>query len=338
VSAVRLSVCVPVYNFAAWFGATVESIARQAPDGVEILIVDGASTDDTPAVAAALTARYPRVRYHRLERRGGIDGDIARSVELARGDYCWVFGGDDLMRDGTLAAVLTELEGGHDVYLVEAMLCDVRMKPLGLHRMLNMAEPRVFRLDDRSERLDYFRRARNTAAFFSFCSSVVVRRDRWMTTDVDEVFMTSCWGIAARIFAMLPGGLSVKYLADPLLDKRTGNDSFLTSGLVRRFGISVDGYHAIADRYFEHRSEEAFHVRRAVRAELPWLDWLFAKREIALAGRRDDYAVFNKLVRKNFADASARNWAAYLACRFTPAAILSPLKRLLDLYRAARAR
>lgn len=103
-SAVRLSVCVPVYNFAAWFGATVESIARQAPDGVEILVVDGASTDDTPAVAAALTARYPRVRYHRLERRGGIDGDIARSVELARGDYCWVFGGDDLMRDADASA------------------------------------------------------------------------------------------------------------------------------------------------------------------------------------------------------------------------------------------
>lgn len=337
-SAVRLSICVPVYNFAAWFGPTVESIARQAGDGVEVLVVDGASTDDTPAVAAALAARWPRVQYHRLPQRGGIDADIARSVELARGDYCWVFGGDDLMHDGTIATVLSEIEGGHDVYLLESMLCDVRMKPLGLHRMLDLTEPRAFRLDDPPQRLDYFRRARNTAAFFSFCSSVVVRRDRWMATEVDDVFMKSCWGIAARIFAMLPRGLSVKYLPEPLLDKRTGNDSFLTSGLVRRFGISVDGYHAIADRYLGHRSEEAFHVRRAVRAELPWLDWLFAKREIALAGRRDDYAVFNRLVWKNFADASPRNWAAYLACRFAPAATLSPLKRLLDLYRAARAR
>ena len=40
-----LSFCIPTYNFADFLPQTLESIVSQADDRVQIVIVDGASTD-----------------------------------------------------------------------------------------------------------------------------------------------------------------------------------------------------------------------------------------------------------------------------------------------------
>ena len=100
----RLSVCIPTYNFGAFIGETLQSIAAQLQDGVEIVVLDGGSTDDTAEVVGAFAQRYPQIRYHRRPERGGIDRDMARTVALARGEYCWLFGADDTMRAGALGA------------------------------------------------------------------------------------------------------------------------------------------------------------------------------------------------------------------------------------------
>jgi len=242
------------------------------------------------------------------------------------------------MREGAIARVLAELNEGCDVYLLEAMLCGFDMTPIEPHRMLTVTSPRTFHLHDDRERAEYFRRSLNTAAFFSFCSSLVLRKSRWDVTPVDETFMGSCWAHAARIFAMLPTRLVVRYLPEPFLDKRGDNDSFNTNGLVRRYGIAVDGYHRIADRFFGHDSREAFYIRKAVRAEQPWYGWLAAKREIFATARHHDYALFNRLVWMQYSDPSPKNWLAFLACRFTPAIALEVTKRLLDRTRRARSR
>ena len=46
----KLSVAIPTYNFANYLPETLDSILTQARAGeVEILILDGASSDETPA-------------------------------------------------------------------------------------------------------------------------------------------------------------------------------------------------------------------------------------------------------------------------------------------------
>lgn len=44
---IRLSICMPTYNFGKFIGETLESIMKQIPDGVEIVVLDGGSTDNT---------------------------------------------------------------------------------------------------------------------------------------------------------------------------------------------------------------------------------------------------------------------------------------------------
>jgi abequosyltransferase len=246
----------------------------------------------------------------------------------------WIFSGDDLMRPGAVARVLSELGSGCDVYLLESMLCSFEMAPLQLHRMARVAAPRTFPLHDPAERRAYFGLALNTAAFFSFCSALVIRKERWDATPVDESYYGSCWAHAARVFGMLPSGLVVRYLPGPFLDKRGGNDSFNTKGYAHRFGIAVDGYHRIAEDFFGARSPEAFHIRRAVRAEQPWTAWLAAKAEIAETGRWEQVPLYNRLLRKQYGDPSLSGWAAWAVCRLSPARLLRVLKRAYDARRA----
>src|SRR5207253_1068183 len=49
---VKISFCIPTYNHGRFLGAALESILAQAPEDFEIVIVDGASVDETPAVVA----------------------------------------------------------------------------------------------------------------------------------------------------------------------------------------------------------------------------------------------------------------------------------------------
>ena len=55
----KLSVCIPVYNFGSFLGQTLDSILLQLTNDVEVLVVDGASTDNTSQTMVQWMARYP---------------------------------------------------------------------------------------------------------------------------------------------------------------------------------------------------------------------------------------------------------------------------------------
>jgi abequosyltransferase len=103
---IRLSICIPTLNRGCFIGATLESIVSQSTDEVEIVIVDGGSTDNTQQVVENFQQRFRRLRYFRNEADSGssntpspsgagFDRDCNRAVESAVGEYCWLFTDDD---------------------------------------------------------------------------------------------------------------------------------------------------------------------------------------------------------------------------------------------------
>lgn len=333
-NAILLSVCIPVYNFGSFIGETLASIIPQATGEVEIVVVDGASTDNTAEVVQSYQQTFHRLRYHRLEKRGGIDRDMAKSVEIATGEYCWLFGGDDIMNRGAIKKVLDEINHKHDVYLSESILCRKEMTPIAKHRMLNLTTERTFDLRYNKDRKEYFRRARNSAAFFSFCSAIIFRKSRWECVCVDDTFYGTCWAHAARIFGMQQNGLTVKYLPDPLLKKRGENDSFMDKGIVHRCGIAINGYTKIADTYFGHDSSEAFHIRRALRNEWPLGAFFRMRITVESAGQHEQRMILDRLALKLYSDRVFTSRVNLLAYRYTPFFILKMIKLTIDLWRS----
>lgn len=227
----RLSICIPTYNFGAYIGETLQSVLPQVVEGVEVVVLDGGSTDDTAAVVESLQKRYPPLRYERRAERGGIDRDMAATVDAARGEYCWLFCADDVMKEGALARMLTHLDSGCDVYLCGLTLCDIDMTPLGEHPVARIPTDSQFDLGNRRERRRYFRRAKTTTAFFSFAGSLAFKKSRWDQIGLDEEFVGSLWAHVARLFQMITvGGLRLCYIPEPYLSSAAATTRSWTTG------------------------------------------------------------------------------------------------------------
>lgn len=305
---VRLSVCIPTYNFAAFLPETLESIFRQDRVGeATVLVVDGASTDDTPEVIARWRSTHPNLRYVRLAEKGGIDRDMALTVAQAESDYCWLFSGDDLMRPGALARALAEIESGHDLYLCRhnEFLGDIAQWVEW--PTLRISEDAVFDLADPTTRRSYFRLAVNTEAFFSFMSGLIVKRASWNRVALDEAFVGSCWAHVARFFALTRDGLTVKCLTSVLLDRRPGNDSFAGNGTIQRYRLAIEGFHRLGDAYFGHDSVEAREIRRVIRHEYHLNVFLLGRLLCELDPERESKALLDHLFEMAYGDLTWSN-------------------------------
>jgi CDP-glycerol glycerophosphotransferase len=115
---VDVSVVVIVYNDAARLPRAVDSVLAQSLRGVEAVVVDDHSTDDSWAVARQLAAAHPgRVRAVRLPANsGGCGAPRNRGVEEARGSHVMFLDSDDtLERDACRNLLQAALETGADL-------------------------------------------------------------------------------------------------------------------------------------------------------------------------------------------------------------------------------
>ena len=265
---IKLSICIPIYNCAEFVGQALDSILSQTEDGIEVVVYDGGSTDGTSDLMKQYTEMWANLHYHRGASRGGIDADMATCVGFAQGEYCWLFSGDDVMRPGAIERCFEWIKQKQDIYICKHTICNKEMAIFHEHPVLSPDQSFKADFANLDERLEWFRRAVTTEAFFSFISGMIVRREKWESGVLPIEFNRSCWGHVARFFGLITvSGLKVCYVGEVWLDQRGENDSFLDQGLVNRYRIGVEGYHRLADNFFGHESTEALHIRRVVRIE-----------------------------------------------------------------------
>lgn len=247
----RLSICIPTYNFGAFIGETLDSIIKQASDEVEIVVVDGASTDNTAEVVHSFQKRFSGLRYYCLQKKGGIDADLAKAVELAQGDYCWLMSSDDVLKLGAIKRVMDEIKLGYAVYLCNRTDCDRNLLPVkDKPWLLNDVEDSVFDFSNKDELIRYMDASQRLGALFSYMSSIVVGRKQWIETGFDEKFNRTNYAHVFRLFPLLVNGGMLKYIRDPLVLCRGDNDSFRSEGILNRFMIDFRGYSLLADSLF----------------------------------------------------------------------------------------
>ena len=322
----KLSICIPTYNFGKFIGETLESIIPQLNELVEVVILDGASTDNTQEIVQQYQQIAPQIRYFRQMEKGGIDRDMHLAVEKAQGGFCWLFSSDDVVVDGAIEKILLEINENCEVYLSNFTICtlDINVK-MEEHSILKINGPKKYNLTDELVRKKYFEQAIATPAFFSFMGSLIIKRSRWLETSVEPRFFGSCWAHAARIFRMIPNGLQVKYLDSSLLRKRSFNDSFMDRGFIHRIAIAIDGYLDIAHTIFGESSFETFHIRRALKKEFPLSAFLVGKKEIK---SRSDRVRLLSLLKKTYSDDRLKRWFFYMLIGIFPDFLIVFLRKV----------
>jgi hypothetical protein len=107
---------VPCHNYGHLLADAVKSVLAQEDVAVRVLILDDASTDETPAVAAAL-ARDPRVESRRHTVNHGHIRTYNEGLEWVQGDYVLLLSADDVLTPGSLARAIRVMQAHPDVVL-----------------------------------------------------------------------------------------------------------------------------------------------------------------------------------------------------------------------------
>ena len=108
-----LSVVVPAYDVAAYLPACLDSVLAQADTlgrtGLEIVVVDDGSPDDSGAIAESYAASDPRVRVVHTENRG-LGAARNEGLRHVTGDLLAFADSDDVVPPGAYAALLKQLK------------------------------------------------------------------------------------------------------------------------------------------------------------------------------------------------------------------------------------
>lgn len=273
-----LSVCIPTYNYGAYIGEALESIAAQASAEVEVVVLDSGSTDNTQHVVRKFASALPHLRYEVEARPGGIDRDLARTVALARGEYCWLLSADDAFAPGALARILRECAAGFDLMLANRTWCDAQLNPIWYKAWLRPQQPdRAFDFFDDAQMAEYLASASSLGALFSFMSTLGFRRDLWLRAGDDPRLVGSNYAHVHRLFKLARAGAKLSYVAAPLILCRSGNDSFAQAGLASRLAIDLAGYLQLSQALFpgNRALQQAF--RAVLRREHSWRVWMYAR-------------------------------------------------------------
>ena len=250
-SEVRLSVCMPTRNYGAYIGAAIESVLEQIEPGVEIVVLDSGSSDNTREIVEGHAARQACVRYFYQPEPGGIDRDMARSVELAAGEHCWLLSADDALAPGALKRILHEFGAGNDLLLANRWWCDARLTPLRRETWLSGAnEDRTVDFSAPGQALAYLAAARSVGALFSFMSCIGFRREHWLCAAADASLIGTHYAHIQRLFAVGRSGIRLCYIDAPLILCRGGSDSFRAGGLAGRLLIDLRGFLAVGRSVF----------------------------------------------------------------------------------------
>ncbi len=111
-----VSVVMAVHNGAAFVGKTIESILSQDHRQFEFIIIDDASTDDTPAIVASF--QDARIRYSRNERNIGQTASLNIGIRQAQGEYIARIDADDIAKSGRFKEQVNFLDAHPEVAVV----------------------------------------------------------------------------------------------------------------------------------------------------------------------------------------------------------------------------
>ena len=294
---IKLSFCIPTYNRADYIGQTLRSIATQiieigCADCIEICISDNASTDATDAVIQDFKADHPSVRLvlSKNSTNLGADRNYLRVVELASGEYCWLFGSDDTLVPGAICDMLQELQRNYDIILSNRIMCDMNLNRLRNQQWLDSKSGSfVYRFSDTKEIKRYLENARSLGALFSYLSSIIVRRNAWNDVRLDETFIGTAYVHVHILLSIVLSGSILKYHLEPTVLCRGGNDSFATEGIAKRYLIDLDGYQMLADHFFYGNSVRAA-FKAVLRREHKWYFFVGVANKVKKQGKWDELA------------------------------------------------
>ncbi|MCX5774200.1 MAG: glycosyltransferase family 2 protein [Fusobacteria bacterium] len=256
----KLSLCIPTFNRAEYVRDLLESISNsdninEHSAKLEVCISDNASSDDTESMIKEfqITHSYINIRYHKNEKNMGPDYNIIKSVEISKGEYCWIVGSDDILREDSLRNVFQEINKSEEekVILFTRDEYDITMKVrLGERKWAHTLERFEFNTQDRILLSYYLSHVDTLGGVLSFISSIVFNKKKWDSVmEGPSRYIGSGYAHVYKLQKMVYQGIDFIYCNYSNIKCRLGNDS-IYENFVQRTMLDFRGYVMLANDVF----------------------------------------------------------------------------------------
>jgi glycosyltransferase involved in cell wall biosynthesis len=117
-----ISIVIVVYNAETTVAATLNSIFGQTYANIELIIIDGGSTDNTPGI---IKAHASKIAYYISEKDNGVYDAMNKGIAVAKGEWILFLGADDLLYT---PQTLTNIFNNNDWGNIDFLYGDVEFK------------------------------------------------------------------------------------------------------------------------------------------------------------------------------------------------------------------
>jgi len=209
-------------NRGPFIGDTLDSILSQAGDETEVVILDGASTDNTREVVEHYSRNHKNIKYVYQDKACGVDRDFSHTVELASGKYCWMMCDDDFLKPGAIKTVLEHIKDDYGLILVNSEVRDPQMGAVIHEKILDISEDGAYEPKDNQA---FFV---DNANYLSFIGCVVIKKEIWDRRDKEPFFGTEFVHVGVIFQKLLQENILV--VSTPYIAIRAGNAQWTPKG------------------------------------------------------------------------------------------------------------
>ncbi|BFG70366.1 hypothetical protein KACHI17_12470 [Sediminibacterium sp. KACHI17] len=183
---------------------------------VEIVIVDGMSSDNTKEIVMDLKSNYLKMNYIQMTKAEGFDKELDLGVVSSKGTFVWVFSDDDIITGKNINEVVKVLQSDNklDLLLVNAAIWDKELNTCLKNTFIEHPECESTDVDELFEKfVDYM----------SFIGGCILRKEYWLNADATRYFGTLFVHVGI-IFSS--NEVRWKWINEPMIKIRYGNASW----------------------------------------------------------------------------------------------------------------
>lgn len=154
-----LSVLIPNYNHAKYLPECLSSVLNQAPEEVEVVVLDDASTDNSIEVIESFCKNDAKLKLVRNKINKGVNKLLNEGLNIISGEYVFGLSADDKMLPGIFSQMLPVLNKHPEIDLCTsdfAYFYNENPDQILIDRLLATEEP--YCISSPAQTLDLFRK------------------------------------------------------------------------------------------------------------------------------------------------------------------------------------
>lgn len=245
----KISVIIPVYNVEKYLKQCLDSVINQTYKDLEIICVNDASTDNSPAILQEYAQKDNRIIIINNEKNSKLGPTRNHGMQYATGEYIHFLDSDDWIEPDTYEKLVKHLNNAGEVDVLQFLWRNVCM-------ITGNIEPYKYNIDDITEKVININNTPDLAINWRRAAWCKLHRRKFLLDNNIEYNDYPCLEDIEQSIHVLAKAKSVYLVSDILLNYRTNNSQSLMGKYHKFIDYAVKSYNNNI-KYCENLNREA---------------------------------------------------------------------------------